>query len=132
MDDGGDLPVRLERIEGILRSLGDRIVELATEVQSIRRRVDFIWGQQGDIIPRVAWLELQHHVPMTYLEATIAEQMARERSEHWRRMHEYERRAQAAYNRAKAEADRTGSRAPFDELTRRVHAGEFDSPSSNN
>jgi hypothetical protein len=75
-----------------------------------------------DLQEQVAVIKDHLELPMTYLEILIAREAAERRKEEI----EAQQRRWKAYEEAKAEAERVGHRGPFDELSRRLHAGEFD------
>jgi hypothetical protein len=98
-----------------------RIAKFESDQHDLRMEI-------GRLNARILWLELERGVPMSFIEVATAEQMAKERDEYWREIRDCESRAREAYTQALAEAERTQSRRPFDELTRRCHAGEFSPP----
>jgi hypothetical protein len=71
------------------------------------------------------WLETHHSVPMSYIERVMAKDMHERRRAISEAEREAQQRCTEAYLEAKAEAERVGHRGPFDDLTRRMHAGEF-------
>jgi hypothetical protein len=102
--------------------------DLPTRLAPLEAEVHTLRGENWDLQQRVTWLELQHGVPVACIDAVMATKMGKEREEHWREENERRERVREEFVKARDLAEMVGHRGPLDEFTRRIHAGEFDSP----